>query len=115
MARASVHVMELGRAEYDAHTEPMQSHINVGTGVDVAIRELAELIGKVVGYQGKIKFDVSKPDGTPRKWLDISRLQNLGWNPSVVLAAGLEKTYQSFRASYPADMAEVKDLDSIPQ
>jgi GDP-L-fucose synthase len=115
MAKASVHVMDLARTTYDAHTEPMQSHINVGSGVDVAIRDLAELIGKVVGYQGMIKFDVSKPDGTPRKWLDISRLQSLGWNPSVVLTAGLEKTYREFRSAHAPEIAVTGELDPLPQ
>jgi GDP-L-fucose synthase len=100
MAAASVHVMELERADYDAHTQPMQSHLNVGTGVDVTIRELAELIGEVVGYGGTIEFDTSKPDGTPRKWLDISRLQKLGWQPRMALATGLASTYQAYRSSW---------------
>jgi GDP-L-fucose synthase len=99
MAAASVHVMELERAAYEAKTEPMQSHINVGTGVDVTIRELAELIAQVVGYKGKIEFDVSKPDGAPRKWLDISRLQGLGWNPGVQLSIGLASTYRAYCSS----------------
>lgn len=99
MAEASVHVMELERAKYDAQTGPMQSHINVGAGVDVTIRELAELIGEVVGYTGAIEFDASKPDGTPRKWLDITRLQNLGWQPSVQLADGLASTYRAYCSS----------------
>ncbi len=77
----------------------MQSHINVGAGVDVTIRELAELIRDVVGYTGAIEFDTSKPDGTPRKWLDITRLQNLGWAPSVGLADGLVSTYQAYCSS----------------
>jgi GDP-L-fucose synthase len=108
MAEASVHVMELQRADYDAHTEPMQSHINVGAGIDVTIRELAELIGKVVGYTGKIEFDTSKPDGTPRKWLDIAKLQKLGWRPSVALVDGLTSTYQSFSSSHNEVIAKEK-------
>jgi GDP-L-fucose synthase len=96
MAAASVHVMELDRAAYDAETEPMQSHINVGSGTDIDIKELAELVGKVVGYQGRIEFDASKPDGTPRKWLDSTRLKRLGWMPQTALEAGLAIAYKSF-------------------
>lgn len=96
MADASVHVMQLDRATYDAHTAPMQSHINVGTGEDITIRELAELVGKVVGYKGRIELDSSKPDGAPRKWLDISRLRQLGWTPRMSLETGLATAYQSF-------------------
>jgi len=96
MAEASVHVMELDRATYCAHTQPMQSHINVGSGKDVTIRELADLISKVVGYRGKVELDASKPDGAPRKFLDISRLQALGWQSQTALEPGLIKTYQSF-------------------
>jgi GDP-L-fucose synthase len=96
MADASVHVMELDRATYEANTLPMQSHINVGSGEDIAIRELAELVGKVVGFTGRIELDLSKPDGTPRKWLDISRLQQLGWSPKTDLPTGLADAYQAF-------------------
>lgn len=96
MADASVHVMQLDRATYDAHTEPMQSHINVGSGQDITIRELAALVGEVVGYKGRIELDASKPDGAPRKWLDITRLKQLGWNPKTELHAGLADAYQSF-------------------
>lgn len=97
MADASVHVMELDRTTYDTYTEPMQSHINVGSGVDITIYGLAELIGKVVEYEGTIEFDVSKPDGAPRKWLDITRLQQLGWVPCTTLKVGLTNAYQSFK------------------
>ncbi|HEI2814430.1 TPA: GDP-L-fucose synthase, partial [Escherichia coli] len=78
MAAASVHVMELDEAIYQQNTQPMLSHINVGTGVDCSIREMAETMASVVGYQGKIVFDVTKPDGTPRKLMDVTRLKNLG-------------------------------------
>lgn len=97
MADASVHVMELERSIYDSNTTPMLSHINVGTGEDVTIREVAELISKVVGYQGDIEFDTSKPDGTPRKLMDTSKLTRLGWRPGVSLSAGLTETYRQFR------------------
>ena len=78
MAAASLYVLRLDRATYEAHTQPMQRHVNVGTGVDVTIRELAEQIAAVVGYEGKLTFDASKPDGTPRKLLDVSLLERLG-------------------------------------
>ncbi|WP_219115177.1 GDP-L-fucose synthase [Janthinobacterium sp. UMAB-56] len=97
MAGASIHVMELPREVYEATTQPMSSHINVGTGSDITIALLAETIGKIVGYSGNIRFDVTKPDGTPRKWLDISRLLSLGWKPSVELESGLQHAYQAFQ------------------
>ena len=96
MAAASLHVLMLDRATYDANTEPMLSHINVGTGVDCTIRELAETISKVVGFEGDITFDTTKPDGTPRKLMDVSRLGALGWQSSVSLEQGLGATYQWF-------------------
>lgn len=96
MAAASVYVMDLDKKTYDAHTQPMQSHINVGYGEDVTIRELAQAIGQVVGYKGEIVFDVSKPDGTPRKWMDSSRLNALGWKPQIDLQSGLAKAYEDF-------------------
>ncbi len=96
MAEASVHLMNLDKSIYESHTEPMQSHINVGYGDDVTIKELAEAVGKVVGYLGNISFDNTKPDGTPRKWMDSSRLNLLGWKPKVDLKNGLEKAYQDF-------------------
>jgi GDP-L-fucose synthase len=74
----------------------MLSHINVGTGEDVTIRGLSELIAKVVGFQGEIRFDASKPEGTPRKLLDVSRLEALGWKSTVSLETGLTKTYSWF-------------------
>ncbi|ECG5497466.1 NAD-dependent epimerase/dehydratase family protein, partial [Salmonella enterica subsp. enterica serovar Poona] len=79
MAAASIHVMELAREVWQENTDPMLSHINVGTGVDCTIRELAQTIAKVVGYQGRVVFDAAKPDGTPRKLLDVTRLHQLGW------------------------------------
>lgn len=100
MADACLHVMELERAAYEIHTTPRLSHINVGTGVDVTINELAEAIGKVVGYQGRIVFDTTKPDGTPRKLLDVSKLSALGWKPHVSLDDGLRETYAQFAATY---------------
>jgi len=96
MAEASVHVMELDHAIYVANTQPMLSHINVGTGEDLTIRELAETVGKVVGFSGRIEFDTTKPDGTPRKLMDVSRLRALGWQAKVGLADGLTLAYADF-------------------
>ncbi|CDZ94234.1 GDP-L-fucose synthase [Pseudomonas saudiphocaensis] len=96
MAAASVHVMELDEATYQAHTQPMLSHINVGTGVDCSIRELAETIARVTEYQGRLIFDSSKPDGTPRKLMDVSRLKALGWQASISLEDGLRDAYRWF-------------------
>ncbi len=96
MAEASVHVLLLDKAVYDAHTAPMCSYINVGTGQDCTIRELAETMAQVVGFSGKIVYNTSKPDGTPRKLLDISTISKLGWHPKVSLQQGLKKTYAWF-------------------
>ncbi len=98
MAAASIYVMNLDKPVYDGHTEPMQSHINVGYGEDVTIRELAESVGHCVGYKGEIVFDTTKPDGTPRKWMDSQRLNALGWKPKVDLSNGLEHAYEDFIA-----------------
>ncbi len=97
MAAACVHVMELAPASYQAHTQPMLSHINVGSGVDVTIHELAEIIARVTGFQGRLVFDPSKPDGTPRKLLDVSRLKALGWEASIGLEAGLRDAYDGYQ------------------
>ncbi|EIQ7476433.1 TPA: GDP-L-fucose synthase [Vibrio parahaemolyticus] len=99
MAAASVHVMELDSETYQANTQPMLSHINVGTGVDCTIREMAETMAKVVGFEGDVVFDCTKPDGTPRKLMDVSRLSDLGWRYQVDLEVGLTKTYQWFLAN----------------
>jgi GDP-L-fucose synthase len=96
MAEASVYVMQLERETYCANTDPMHSHINVGTGQDTTIGELAKLVGEVVGYRGQIVFDTSKPDGTPRKLLDVSKLKSLGWSASMPLEQGLRRAYQAF-------------------
>ncbi len=100
MAAACVHVMNLDKAIYDQHTQPMLSHINVGCGEDITIRQVAEAIGKTVGYQGEIIFDTSKPDGTPRKLMDSSRLNALGWQARVELEAGLHAAYQDYLINY---------------
>ncbi|HIF9110446.1 TPA: GDP-L-fucose synthase [Photobacterium damselae] len=99
MAAASIHVMELDDETYQANTQPMLSHINVGTGVDCTIREMAETMAKVVGFAGDVVFDSTKPDGTPRKLMDVSRLADLGWRYSVSLKEGLTHTYQWFLAN----------------
>ena len=96
MAAASVHVMQLDKATYDQHTSPMQSHINVGCGQDVSIAELAHSVGQVIAYQGTIDFDSSKPDGAPRKLMDSSRINALGWQAKVNLQEGLMRAYQDF-------------------
>ena len=98
MAAACLHVMALPQSRYAACTEPMNSHINVGSGEDLSIAELAQLVGDVVGYQGRIVCDASKPDGAPRKLLDISRIRALGWTPRVALREGIERAYQDFLA-----------------
>ena len=96
MAAASVFVMNLPLATYAQHTQPMLSHINVGFGSDVTIAELAQAVGQAVGYQGAIEFDSTKPDGAPRKWMDSSRLNALGWQAKVNLERGLSLAYQNF-------------------
>lgn len=93
MAAASVFVMELAHEIYAAHTRPMLSHINVGTGVDCTIRELAETLARVTGYRGQLVFDATKPDGTPRKLMDAGRLRALGWQPKISLEEGLASAY----------------------
>ena len=101
MAAASLHVMNLPKSVYDQHTSPMQSHINVGSGADVTITEVAQAIAQTVGYSGTIEFDTSKPDGAPRKWMDCSRLNALGWQAKVGLHEGLAVAYQNFLVANP--------------
>ncbi|MBS1209306.1 MAG: NAD-dependent epimerase/dehydratase [Proteobacteria bacterium] len=96
MAAASIYVMNLDNATYAANTSPMCSHINVGYGTDVTIREVAELVAKVVGYKGAIEFDATKPDGTPRKLMDSSRLNALGWKAAVELEAGIDSAFKAY-------------------
>ena len=100
MADASLFVHNLDQAIYHQNTSPTLSHINVGTGVDVTIKELAEIIKNVVGFSGEISFDRSKLDGTPRKLMDVSLLSNLGWDACVSLKSGLEHTYADFKINY---------------
>ncbi|WP_412851391.1 GDP-L-fucose synthase [Ectothiorhodospira shaposhnikovii] len=105
MAAACVHVMGLPGETYAAHTQPMLSHINVGTGVDCSIRELAETVARVTGFAGRLVFDSSKPDGAPRKLLDVSRLAALGWTARIGLEEGLRHAY----GWYVEHLAQVRD------
>ena len=100
MAKASLFILELDEECYQSNTKPMLSHINVGTGKDITIKETAETMKDVVGFKGKITFDKTKPDGVPRKLIDVTRLENMGWKYSMDLKEGLEKTYRWFLDSY---------------
>jgi GDP-L-fucose synthase len=105
MAAASIYVMELGEATYQANTQTMLSHINVGTGVDCTIRELAQTMAVVVGYEGTVEFDATKPDGAPRKLMNVERLKDLGWRYKIDLKDGLAETYSWFLENQ-ADLGE---------
>jgi GDP-L-fucose synthase len=94
MAVASLFVLELDEQSYHSNTKSMLSHINIGTGIDVTIREMAQIMKQVVGFEGAITFDITKPDGSPRKLIDVSRLSNMGWKYSVELKKGLSETYK---------------------
>lgn len=96
MAEASLFVLDLDTTTWQANTQPMLSHINVGTGTDVTIRELAETIAEVTGFKGRLVFDTSKPDGTPRKLMDVSRLAGMGWRAKITLREGLQNAYRWF-------------------
>lgn len=96
MAEACLHVLNLDKSVYDTVTQPMLSHINVGSGHDLTISEVARAIGQTVGFHGRIEFDTSKPDGPPRKLMDSSRLQSLGWRPRTTLAEGLALAHADF-------------------
>jgi GDP-L-fucose synthase len=96
MAAACVHVMQLPAEVVRQHTQPMLSHINIGTGVDCTIRELAETVARVTGFAGRLVWDASKPDGTPRKLMDVSRLAALGWRATITLEEGLRDAYRWF-------------------
>lgn len=99
MAAASLFVLNLSKDIYDENTEPMLSHINVGTGTDISILELAQLVAKITGYSGKISTDPSKPDGTMRKLMDVGRLDRMGWHASIGLEQGLADTYKWYLAN----------------
>jgi len=92
-------VLDLPKRDYDANTEPMLSHINVGTGADISILELAQLVARITGFNGKITTDPSKPDGSPRKLMDVSRLATMGWRARIGLEAGITETYQWYLAN----------------
>jgi GDP-L-fucose synthase len=100
MAEACLHIMELPREVYASHTGPMMSHINVGSGKEIAIRALAELVADVVGFTGRLVFDSDKPDGTPRKLIDSAKLTALGWSAKIPLREGLVSTYRGFAGEY---------------
>jgi GDP-L-fucose synthase len=100
MAAACVHVMNLSPAVWAANTKPMQCLLNVGYGSDVSIAELARCVADAVGYHGEIKFDTSRPDGSPRKLIDSTRLHRLGWSPKVPLQQGLRTAYADFAAHF---------------
>ena len=97
MAAASIHVMNLDSEIYSLNANPMLSHINIGTGIDCTIKELAETIANVIGFKGELIFDSSKPDGTPRKLMDVSRLNRMGWHHSISLEKGLADTYAWYK------------------
>jgi len=102
MAAASLFVLDLPKAVSEAHTQPMLSHINVGAGADISIAELAQLIARVTGFNGQIETDPAKPDGAPRKLMDVSRLSAMGWRAQIVLEEGIAQTYQWFLENYAA-------------
>ncbi|MDP6190640.1 MAG: GDP-L-fucose synthase [Gammaproteobacteria bacterium] len=110
MAAASVHVMNLDKRIYEQHTQPMQSHINVGSGIDITIKKLAETIAKIVGYKGEIIYDKSKPDGAARKLIDSSRINALGWEPKTNLESGLHIAYSDFKKTASGDIYKKKKL-----
>jgi nucleoside-diphosphate-sugar epimerase len=99
MATASLFVLDLPKPDYDANTDPMLSHINVGSGTDISILALAQAVAKVTGFQGQIKTDPTKPDGTPRKLMDVGRLAKMGWRAQIGLEDGIAETYQWYLAN----------------
>jgi GDP-L-fucose synthase len=107
MAKASVFIMGLGKDVYSQFTESMQSHINVGSGVDITIAELAESVARITGYKGLIKFDPSKPDGTPRKLLNVALINRLGWSALVSLEKGLSLAYKDFVQTYDLSIQKI--------
>lgn len=113
MAEASVHIMELSRTAYAACTEPMCSHINVGSGEEVTIQHLANLIKFLVGFEGELCFDTSMPDGTPRKLLDVTKLTSTGWTAKTSMAIGLRKAYEEFSALPGNQFAKHEMLEGV--
>ncbi len=100
MASACVYIMMLDKATYDENTQPMLSHINVGIGEDCTIKEMAEIMKKVVGFKGELKFDTTKPDGSPKKLMDVSKINSMGWKATISLEDGLSSTYQWYKENY---------------
>ena len=96
MAAASIFVMNLGRVPLNKETKSMQSHLNVGTGLDCSIKKLTEIIAEIVGFQGSIVWDETKPDGAPRKLMDSKKLNEMGWEPRIELKSGLYGTYKNY-------------------
>jgi len=94
MASACIHVMGLSIERYQERTDARLSHLNIGSGKDISIREIAEIIAEVTGFRGELVFDSSKPDGTPRKLLNVEKIHSLGWNSSLGLRKGIEQTYK---------------------
>ncbi|GJI94043.1 GDP-L-fucose synthase [Duganella caerulea] len=108
LAAACLHVMALSEDVYRSATEPTVSHINIGCGEDITIAALARLIARTVGYSGDIVFDASKPDGTPRKLLDVSRINRLGWRASTPLERGLQETYHAFQRALASSRRDAR-------
>jgi GDP-L-fucose synthase len=106
MAEASVHLLNIDRALWNTQTEPMRNHINVGSGEDLSIADLAELIRRTVGHDCTLEFDSTKPDGTPRKLMDNSRAKSLGWEPRIDLPSGLRHAYEDFLMTWSASSEE---------
>ena len=99
MAGASIHIMGIDKKILESKVDPMLSHINIGTGVDITIKDVAQIVKEVVGFCGEIVFNTKMPDGTKRKLLDISKLERLGWKPEIPLIDGLKETYEWFQKS----------------
>ena len=100
LASAALHVIGLRDNIYFQSTKKTESHVNVGSGEEISIKELAENVKKVVGFEGELNFDKSKPEGTPRKKLDISKIKSFGWSPTINLEDGLFRTYKWFKEYY---------------
>ena len=100
LAMASIHVMNMPKVQYDALTEPMNSHLNVGYGSDISIGELAHIIQTITDFQGHLSFDHTKPDGVMRKLMDSSRLRSTGWEPHIKIEEGLQMAYQDFVSNH---------------
>jgi len=96
MADASIHIMDIDKKTLESEVDPMLSHINIGTGTDITIKDVAQIVKEVVGFDGEIVFNTKMPDGTKRKLLDVSKIENLGWKPVITLKDGLKETYEWF-------------------